>query len=157
MTTSEPKLAVAALAAVPKECQWPNCMAEKEQKDLADEIYRALYSGEPAPVSGATSDELHFNAQRLRNVAKLVGLESAVPQDDATLDGARGSVLGQIAAKLRAAPAGTVARPDLTSLTRWSYNPQRGIFRHPDGDLFKARDVEFLFAQAPDQTTGETK
>lgn len=49
------------------------------------------------------ASDLHFNAQRLRNVATLVGLADAVPEDDATLDGARGAVLGQIAAKLRAA------------------------------------------------------
>jgi hypothetical protein len=53
----------------------------------------------------ADADELAFNATRLRNVARLVGLESAVPQDDATLDGARGSVLGLIAGKLRTAGA----------------------------------------------------
>lgn len=59
------------------------------------------------PVGDA--DELHFNATRLRNVARLVGLESAVPQDDATLDGARGSVLGMIAGKLHAAPTTAAA------------------------------------------------
>jgi hypothetical protein len=55
----------------------------------------------------ATTDanELHFNAQRLRNVAVLVGLADAVPADDDGLDGARGTVLGQIAAKLRKARA----------------------------------------------------
>lgn len=53
----------------------------------------------------ADAAELHFNATRLRNVAKLVGLESAVPDDDATLDGARGSVLGMISGTLRAALA----------------------------------------------------
>jgi hypothetical protein len=56
-----------------------------------------IFARTTAPVD----EDLHFNAQRLRNVAVLVGLASAVPDDDATLDGARGSVLGQIAAKLR--------------------------------------------------------
>lgn len=70
-------------------------------------MYRAIAAwnrrAASAPVQGEPdTDELHFNAQRLRNVAVLVGLESAVPQDDATLDGARGAILGQIAAKLRA-------------------------------------------------------
>jgi len=59
--------------------------------------------------------ELQFNATRLRNVARLVGLESAVPKDDATLDGARGSVLGMIAGKLRESNVVTHAR--LTALT----------------------------------------
>lgn len=70
--------------------------------------YRAMLAAAPVPPNitekvGCDSGELHFNATRLRNVARLVGLESAVPQDDATLDGARGSVLGMIAGKLRAA------------------------------------------------------
>jgi hypothetical protein len=44
----------AALAASPQPapgptCKWADCMSEKERKDLADEIYRDLYSGEPAP------------------------------------------------------------------------------------------------------------
>jgi hypothetical protein len=58
-----------------------------------------------------------------------------------------------------AAPAGAVvARPDLSKLTCWSYNPKRGLFRHPEGDMFMIEEVEALFApQAPDQTTGEKK
>lgn len=69
------------------------------------EIFAASY--EPADratvpaAQQASADELHFNAQRLRNVAALVGLADAVPQDDATLDGARGAVLGLIAGVLR--------------------------------------------------------
>lgn len=47
------------------------------------------------------ADELHFNAQRLRNVVELVGLRKAVPESDAVLDDARGSVLGMIADELR--------------------------------------------------------
>ena len=57
-----------------------------------------------AAVSAATkpdADELTFNAVRLRNVARLVGLEKSIPEDDATLDGARGAVLGLIAGALR--------------------------------------------------------
>jgi hypothetical protein len=39
---------VAASAPVQQsECKWPSCMSEKEQKDLADEIARDLYTGEP--------------------------------------------------------------------------------------------------------------
>jgi hypothetical protein len=53
--------------------------------------------------------DLHFNATRLRNVAALVGLKSAIPEDDATLDGARGAVLGMIAGKLRSAPVTDLA------------------------------------------------
>lgn len=57
------------------------------------------------------ADELRFNAQRLRNVAKLAGLpDDAIPQDDATLDGARGAILGQIAHALR--NAATYQLPD---------------------------------------------
>jgi DNA-directed RNA polymerase subunit K/omega len=41
--------------------------------------------------------EIEFNATRLRRVAKLVGLESAVPEDDKTLIGCMGSVLGMVA------------------------------------------------------------
>jgi hypothetical protein len=50
--------------------------------------------------SAEAASELEFNATRLRNVARLVGIENAIPQDDATLDGARGAVLGQIARAL---------------------------------------------------------
>lgn len=57
---------------------------------------------------GPSADELHFNAQRLRNVGKLVGLE--MDGDDTMVDGCRGAWLGQIASVLReraaAAPAG---------------------------------------------------
>jgi hypothetical protein len=67
-----------------------------------------------APVSAVPTDsELEFNATRLRNVAKLVGLGSAIPADDAELDGARGSVLGMIAGKLRAgAPVSAAEQGD---------------------------------------------
>lgn len=63
----------------------------------------------PAPASDA-AEELQFNAQRRRSVAKLCGLGGAIPEDDATLDGARGAVLGQIAALAAGAPA-EPARP----------------------------------------------
>lgn len=73
-----------------------------------------------AAVSAATkptdSSELEFNATRLRNVARLVGLEKSIPEDDATLDGARGSVLGMIAGALRNAatkPAAAQAVPEV--------------------------------------------
>jgi hypothetical protein len=55
-----------------------------------------------------------------------------------------------------AAPAGAVARPDLSRLACWSYNPKRGLFRHPEGNMFMIEEVEALLSQAP-QTTGETK
>jgi hypothetical protein len=44
---------------------------------------------------------LEFNAQRLRNVVALLGMENDVPQSNAGLDGARGAVLGRIADELR--------------------------------------------------------
>lgn len=37
---------VRTLYTAPAECKWPNCMSEKEQKDLADDVHRSLYSGE---------------------------------------------------------------------------------------------------------------
>lgn len=52
-------------------------------------------------IDATTAEDLAFNAQRLRNVAHLVGLQGAIPDDDSTLDGARGAVLGQIAMRLR--------------------------------------------------------
>ena len=63
------------------------------------------------------ADELHFNAQRLRNVAALVGVPC--DGDDAHVDGARGALLGQIAYELRkraatSAPAAPAA-PKLPS------------------------------------------
>lgn len=73
-----------------------------------------------ASVPEGDADELHFNAQRLRNVAKLVGLESSVPQDDAELDGARGAVLGMIAAKLRKAAAPEVAQATASTGVVWA-------------------------------------
>lgn len=84
------------------------------QFDTVEAQYAALAKN-AQPVAAAPADEdLKFNAAHLRNVARLVGLGSAVPQDDATLDGARGSVLGMIAGKLRAAaPAAPVEQsPD---------------------------------------------
>lgn len=54
-------------------------------------------------------NELHFNAQRLRNVATMLGFDLS-GGDDATVDNCRGAILGNIAAVLRdratAAPAG---------------------------------------------------
>lgn len=51
----------------------------------------------------AEVDMLHFNAQRLRNVAALVGV--TVDGDHAHVDGVRGALLGQIAFALRKAAA----------------------------------------------------
>ncbi|KQZ46358.1 hypothetical protein [Massilia sp. Root1485] len=88
-----------------------------ERHDLPDHLSREAFDdavslyltgtskGQSPAASEADASELLFNATRLRNVARLVGLESAVPQDDATLDGARGSVLGMIAGKLHTASA----------------------------------------------------
>ena len=69
-------------------------MTVKQAQDYA----RAAVSAATKPTADS---ELEFNATRLRNVAKLVGLEKSIPEDDATLDGARGSVLGLIAGALR--------------------------------------------------------
>ena len=68
---------------------YTQAVAPSDAKGKAD----AAIAGDP--------NEIHFNAMRLRNVARLVGMENAVPEDDETLDGARGSVLGLIAGKLR--------------------------------------------------------
>lgn len=79
---------------------------------------RAATPAQDKQDTAGKDDELHFNATRLRNVARLVGLESAIPEDDATLDGARGSVLGMIAGALRNAriptplPAGSQDKQD---------------------------------------------
>lgn len=70
------------------------------------------------PAAAPADAELEFNATRLRNVARLVGLESAIPQDDATLDGARGSVLGLIAGTLRNREAAPVAAQGEREVTR---------------------------------------
>lgn len=62
---------------------------------------RALYA---APVletehaeAGKDDNQNEFDAARLRRVVKLVGLESAVPENDKTLLGCIGSVLGMVA------------------------------------------------------------
>jgi hypothetical protein len=118
-----------------------------------------------APVSGEVADELHFNAVRLRNVAKLVGLESAVPQDDATLDGARGAVLGQIAAKLREQPREMVNRFLGWPLPK-TFAPDCGIAFTPQFhgwptgtnlmNVVEARAMfEYALGLSPDQATGE--
>jgi len=77
-----------------------------------------------ASASIENESELQFNATRLRNVARLVGMESAIPRDDATLDGARGSVLGMIAGKLRTivAQQGAARVPSLDAILN-CYSP----------------------------------
>jgi len=85
---------------------------------IAKEVLALLSGKVEAPTASpaaADADELHFNATRLRNVARLVGLESAIPQDDATLDGARGSVLGLIAGTLRNRTAPTAGDMQTTA------------------------------------------
>lgn len=71
---------------------------------------QAIETYERAAIQDA--DELRFNAQRLRNVAKLAGIEAA--GDDAMVDSCRGAILGSIAAALRqraaTQPAGDVVR-----------------------------------------------
>jgi hypothetical protein len=130
-----------AMAAAPNDNWWSRALALG-----ASGLIKRLRAAPPAPVSGATSDELHFNAQRLRNVAKLTGLETAVPEDDLTLDGARGSVLGMIARKLRSqsAPAGAVvARPYLTV----GQEPKYGgtLFNRVSGEAIPADEPVFIF------------
>jgi hypothetical protein len=89
----------------------------------ARELVEAFRAALATPVSAQPTDPegLHFNAQRLRNVAALVGLASNMPDDDATLDGARGAVLGQIAAKLRSIQSTASAQPAPTDakLPQW--------------------------------------
>ena len=65
---------------------------------MTNELRKLLKS---APVSADVAADVEFNAQRLRNVAHLVGLQGAIPDSDATLDGSRGAVLGMIADRLR--------------------------------------------------------
>jgi len=84
----------------------------RNQADAAKAIRALKRTPTAANAGGQQDDELRFNATRLRNVAKLVGLGSAVPQDDATLDWARGSVLGMIAGKLRATATSAGYRMD---------------------------------------------
>lgn len=47
-----------------------------------------------------TQNEREFNAKRLRRVVNLLGLDSAVPEDNETLLGCIGSVLGMVARKI---------------------------------------------------------
>lgn len=60
-----------------------------------------FYCGAPAPkqAEARENDGLHFNAQRLRNVAALVGV--TVDGDDTIVDAVRGVILGRIADVLR--------------------------------------------------------
>lgn len=87
--------------------------------------FEARAAGAPAEPTASELreqfDALQFNAQRLRNVVKLLGMESEVPESNAGLDGARGAVLGRIADKLRtpaAAGAGSQVEQDAA---RWRY------------------------------------
>ncbi len=86
---------------------------------------------EAQPVAPEQADDLKFNATRLRNVCRLVGIESAVPEDDATLDGARGAVLGQIARALRK-PAAPPQDTSVRDAERYRW------LRHADLDALAA-------------------
>lgn len=70
--------------------------------DYADTMRQAADALDArSPVAAPDSDELHFNAQRLRNVAKLAGLD--IGGDDAMVDSCRGAILGNIASAMRKA------------------------------------------------------
>jgi len=137
---------------------YANCFLSKaggmKSFRVLDEVRRAvdeLIAGRAAlAAAGAPTDDLHFNAQRLRNVVALVGLESAIPQDDVTLDGARGAVLGQIASKLRA--AGAPVQQSKLGLD-WLTIARKHGYALPDARM-QAFVADLL---APDQTTGEKK
>lgn len=61
------------------------------------------------------------------------------------------------AAGAPAEPPKPAARPDLAKLTCWSYNPKRGLFRHPEGNMFMIEDVEVLFAHSSATGAGDTE
>lgn len=75
-------------------------------------INAVLAAPQQSLAPAADVDELHFNAQRLRSVAALVGVP--VDGDDAHVDSVRGALLGQIAFALRKAAAeGQVSAAEL--------------------------------------------
>lgn len=97
------------------------------------EYYEHMLAAVPSPVvePALPDDMLHYNAQRLRNVAQLVGLEKAIPPDDATLDGARGAVLGMIARR--------ISKPDVADMVnRFLGWPMPKNFSPDGGMTFKA-------------------
>lgn len=55
---------VGGSAAEPR-CKWPMCESEKVQQDIADQAYRALYSGEPAPSPVGGSADLSVKLTEL--------------------------------------------------------------------------------------------
>lgn len=90
---------------------------------------RALLRSAP-PAAESIDEEAHeFNAKRLRRVVSMLGLNSAVPADDATLLGAMGSVLGMVARKLEEKEA--TAQPQAAPSTavpegwKWMAHPSR--------------------------------
>jgi hypothetical protein len=75
------------------------------------------------------ADELHYNAQRLRNVGKLCGLDFGC--DDKQVDECRGALLGSIASVLRnraAAPA-VPSQPEASAepITNWYESMRRTL------------------------------
>lgn len=102
------------------------------------------------PSSKVGEDDKRIDAQRLRNVAKLVGLESAVPQDDATLDGARSAVLGQIAA------AQVVAMTECGAICH-SVMDDPSVKREDEGVEIQRRILALIYSATPAQTQVEQK
>jgi hypothetical protein len=82
------------------------------------ETQAKIIAGYAAPsaqqAASIDTDELHFNAQRLRNVAALAGCAIMPEVDDFDVDSSRGAYLGIIASKLREradTPAQPIAPP----------------------------------------------
>ncbi len=80
-------------------CQLLKCAGFTMEGSATSQMMHTLRNSMMHPED---KDDLAFNSQRLRNVAKLAGLsESEIPQSELHLDQSRGAVLGQIARKMR--------------------------------------------------------
>jgi hypothetical protein len=118
----------------------------------------------PVSGQGASDDELHFNAQRLRNVAKLVGIEAG--GDDKMVDECRGAILGNIAAALRRSTEQPVSEM-VNRFLGWplpkTFAPDCGIsfkpLGHPNGwpigtNLLTADEAKAMFEHCLPPTSG---
>jgi hypothetical protein len=102
---------------------WWNCIAHGYR--LAEQHLVALVASQDAQPALIPDGNLSFHAMRLRRACKLMGV-MGLPEDDATLIGALGTVLGQfcqhVEQQAKPAPANPIydARCPLADRTDWS-------------------------------------
>lgn len=92
---------------------------------------RSAAHGEPSKE--VSDSEREFITKRLRRVAKIVGLENAIPDDDDLLECA-GSVLGMIASQLERQAGSAEQASEREAFEAWAITRGLHLPKRPDGE-----------------------